>query len=127
MRRHLDKLARDFQIHLLHLLKIGQILVKQLGDLDIAYFDLIFGEQHQYEVERAGKILQLVARMHDAFQMIARFLDHGYTVCLYTKCVTSRKPNSAKTRSLSKSQDVAVESGPPRIFVETSTRSNIMP
>ena len=69
MRRHLDEFACDLQIHALHLGEIGEILVEDIGDLQIADLYFVFGKQHQDQAERTGKVLQLVLFPDDAFKM----------------------------------------------------------
>ena len=70
--RHLHEFAGDLQIHALHLVQPGQILVGDLGDADIADLDFILLKQHQDQAQGALEILQLVALMHNRFQMKVR-------------------------------------------------------
>ena len=71
MRGHLDELTCDLKIHALHFGKVGEILVKDIGDLDIADLYFIFGKQHEDKAERTFKVLKLILVAHDALQMKA--------------------------------------------------------
>ena len=74
MARHLHELACHLQIHMVHLVKIGQILIEYLGDADVAYLYFVFGQKHQNEAQRAFKVLHLLFCLDDPFQMEARIL-----------------------------------------------------
>jgi hypothetical protein len=52
---HLDELARDLQIHRLHLVEIGEVLLQDLGDADVPDLDFVFAEQHQDERQGPSK------------------------------------------------------------------------
>ena len=71
MRRHLDELARNLKIHALHFRQIGKILVEYVGDLDVAYLDFVFGEEHQNKAERTLEVLKLVLFPNNALKMKA--------------------------------------------------------
>ena len=68
---HGDELAGHLQIHLLAPLQILQILVKDQGNGDILYLDLIFAQQEQDQIQRALEILQRFAALglHHLFQL----------------------------------------------------------
>ena len=69
MRGHLDKFAGDLQIHALHLGKIFEVLIQNIGDLQIADLYFVFRKQHQDQAERTGKVLQLIPFPDDALEV----------------------------------------------------------
>ena len=71
MGSHGDELTGHLQIHLLALLQIRQILVKDQGNGDVLYFNFVFAQQEQDQIQRPLEILQRLAALglHHPFQL----------------------------------------------------------
>ena len=116
MRGHLDKFAGDLEVHALHPRKIVQILLEDIGDLQIADLDFVFGKEHQDQAERTFKVLQLIFLSDDALEVITWILH----LFQRNRRPDSANPHWAKIRSLPARKEIAVRSGAPSRLVKTS-------
>ena len=67
---HLQKFAGDFQVVLPHRVNIGQILLEQRRNLNIADIELMLLNQIQKQIERAFKFARLKLRLFHAHRII---------------------------------------------------------
>ena len=71
---HGYEFAGDLHIHPLHLFQIGKILLQNSCNGHILYFNFIFAQKQENNIQRAFKILHtLIAGTDNAFQMILWF------------------------------------------------------
>ena len=79
MRRHNDKFAGHLQIHFLSLLQPHNVLVADQGNGNILYFQLIFPQKKQNQIQRAFKILHLLRPgVNHLFQFEYRTFQNRY-------------------------------------------------
>ena len=70
---HSHKLTGDFQVQLPAAVHPLQVLFQNQGDLDVLNLHLVFTEQVEDQVQRAGKILQIFRlRLDHVLQMVDR-------------------------------------------------------
>ena len=117
---HLDKLAGHLQVHGLHGVQIGQILVQNVGNIDVPDGDFVFGQEHQNQAQGTFKVRFPGLVLHHAFQTVS-----GIIHCSYPQI--SAFVQSATLVSTSNTRSVTWDSGVPRIPVATRMIIRIMP
>ena len=84
MCRHCDKLARDLEVELLSLLKIGEVLIQNERNGNVLNFYFIFRQQEEDEIQRSLKVLQ---RFRAALVDHALQLENGIVHSLHLNTI----------------------------------------